>query len=148
MKRPVLKILFLLLFLSSCIVQSPKYTTLEKVMSIQLGMSKEQVEVVLDVEPYDLKSRTDTSNTYIYIYRTVDRRTLSVITRPKNGKKSTGKYVQMEMEFTKDGRLVHMQSCNLCPDNLVTTSRINFEKVLAFFTVTVPVILIYLGVQK
>ena len=137
-----------LLFLSSCIVQSPKYTTFDKMTSIQLGMSKEQVEVVLDVEPYDLKARTDTSNTYIYIYRTVDRRTLAVITRPKNGAKSTGKYVQMEMEFTKDGRLIHMNSCNLCPDNLIIKSKVDIDKVLAFFTVTVPVILIYFGVQQ
>jgi outer membrane protein assembly factor BamE (lipoprotein component of BamABCDE complex) len=148
MKNQVLVIAFILLFLSSCIVQSPKYSTLDKVISLQLGMSKVQVEEILGVQPYNLKAYTDTSNVFIYVYRLTDRRTLSVDTKPVNGKKALGKYVQLAVTYSMDGKVISMESCILCPDNLVTTSKIDFEKVMVFVTVTLPVLLVYFGLKK
>ena len=147
MKNQVLKVAFILLFLTSCIVQSPKYTTLEKVMSLQLGMSKGQVEEILGIQPYNLKAYNDTSNVFIYVYRVTDRRTISFDTKPVNGKKALGKYVQLDVAYSKDGKVINIESCSLCPDNLVTTSKIDFEKVLVFVTVTLPVLLIYFGLK-
>ena len=148
MKNKVFKIVFILLFFTSCIVQSPKYTTLDKVMSLQLGMSKVQVEEILGIQPYNLKSYNDTSNVFIYVYRLTDRRTLSIDTKPVNGKKALGKYVQLAVAYSKDGKVINIESCNLCPDNLVTTSKIDFGKVMVFVTVTLPVLLIYFGLKN
>jgi outer membrane protein assembly factor BamE (lipoprotein component of BamABCDE complex) len=128
-------------------VQSPKYTTLEKVMSLQLGMSKVQVEDTLGIQPYDLKAYNDTSNVFIYVYRVNDRRTLSFNTKPMNGKKATGKYHQLTIAYSKEGKVINIESCILCQDNLVTTSKIDFGKVLTFITITLPVLLIYFGLK-
>lgn len=137
------KIAFMLLFLSSCFVRSPKYSSLEQVMSLKLGMTKAQVEETLGVQPYDLKSYNDTSNIFIYVYRVTERRTISVNTKPENGKELLGKYVQLAVTYSKTGKVLSIESCNLCPDNLVTTSKIDFVEVLVFFTVTLPLLLLY-----
>ena len=109
-------------------------------------MTKTEVDESLGIQPYDIKAKTDTSIVLIYIYRTIDRRTLAFNTKPRNGKKSTGKYVQLEVTYSNDNKVIKMESCNLCPDNLVTTSRIDFEKVFTFVFVTLPVILVFLGI--
>jgi hypothetical protein len=148
MNNQVVKITFFVFFLSSCIVQSPKYTTLEQVMSLKLGMSKPQVEAALGVEPYNIKAYTDTSNVFIYVYRVMERRTISLRTKPTNGKKVIGKYVQLAVGYSKDDKVISIESCQLCPDNLETKKQIDFSKIGIFFTVTLPVLLIYLGLQK
>ena len=141
--------LILILSLPSCIVQSPKYTTLDRVMSLQIGMTKPQVEKTLDLQPYDLKAYTDTSNVFIYVYRVNDRRTIPFFTRRKNGIRSTGKYVQLFVAYSKkDSTVINVESCSECADNLVTSSKIDFAKVFSFVTVTVPVILVYIGLKK
>jgi len=139
----ILKVAFVLLFLSSCFVRSPKYSTFEKVMSLQLGMTKAQVEETLGVVPYDLKSYNDTSNIFIYVYRVTERRTLSFKTNDMNGKEVMGKYVQLEVTYSKKGKVMNIGSCNLCPDNLVTTSKVDFGEIFVFFTVTLPLLLLY-----
>jgi hypothetical protein len=145
------RLLLILFFLSSCIVQSPEYTTIERALSLELGMTKEQVEEWLDLTPHNLKAYTDTSNVYIYIYRTNERKTLSFYTKRKNGKKTIGKYMQLEVAYSKkDNKVIHIESCNDCPDNLTTTSKvnINIEKVMTFISVTLPVILVYIGLRS
>ena len=139
----MLKVVFMLLFLSSCFVRSPKYSTLEQVMSLKLGMTKAQVEETLGVQPYDLKAYNDTSNVFIYVYRVTERRTISFNTKPENGKELLGKYVQLAVTFSKGWKVLSIESCSLCPDNLVTTSKIDFVEVLVFFTVTLPLLLLY-----
>ena len=58
-KFPMYKTFFLLLLLisilSSCLVQSPKYTSIDQVMSLEPGMTKVQVEERLGVKPYDVR---------------------------------------------------------------------------------------------
>jgi hypothetical protein len=145
------KILFvaaIMLFLTSCFVRSPKYSTLEQVISLEVGMTKTEVEKLLGVQPYDLKARTDTSIVLVYIYRVTERRTFSFLTKPRNGKEVTGKYVQLAVSYSKTGHVTGIESCSLCPDNLVTTSKIDFGEVLVFVTVTLPILLIYFGLKQ
>ena len=143
MKKQILKVVFILLFLTSCIIQSPKYTTLDKVMSLKLGMSRTAVEETLGIKPYDIKSYNDTSNVFIYVYRVTDRKTLSFNTKMVNGKEAIGKYVQLAIAYSKDNKVINIESCSLCPDNLVTTQKIDFGKIILFVTVTLPVLLLY-----
>lgn len=131
-----------------CIVQSPKYTTLEKVISLQLGMSKIEVEEILDIKPYNLKAYTDSGSVFIYVYRVSDRKTLSIYTKPLNGRKSKGRYVQLEVAYSKKGKATSITSCNLCPDYLEIKNTINWGNIFTFITVTLPVILIYIGLKK
>ena len=148
MKNKVLIVVSTLLFFTSCIIQSPKYTTLEKVMSLQPGMSRAQVEEILGIEPYNLKAFNDTSDVYIYVYRVTDRKTFSFNTKPVNGRKAIGKYLQLAVTYSKEAKLIGVESCILCPDNLVTVNKIDFDKIIMFVTVTLPVLLIYFGLQK
>ena len=111
-------------------------------------MTKEKVEELLGVQPYDLKSVTDSSNVFIYVYRVMDRKTLSFYTRPLNGRKKIGKYVQLMVAYSKNNQVTRIESCSLCPDNLVIKNNVDFEKVFVFITVTLPVILIYIGLTK
>jgi hypothetical protein len=115
-------------------------------MALHPGMTKNEVDESLGVQPYDIKAKTDTSLVLIYVYRTIDRRTLAFNTKPTNGRKSTGKYVQLEVTYSADNKVIKMESCNLCPDNLIKTSRIDFEKVFTFVTVTLPVLLVFFGI--
>jgi outer membrane protein assembly factor BamE (lipoprotein component of BamABCDE complex) len=139
----ILKVVFMLLFLSSCFVQSPKYSTLEQVMSLRVSMTKAQVEEILGLQPYNLKAYTDTSNVFIYVYRVTARRTISFNTKPGNGKELLGKYMQLAVAYSKEGKVLSIESCNLCPDNLVTTSKVDFGEVFVFLTVTLPLLLLY-----
>jgi outer membrane protein assembly factor BamE (lipoprotein component of BamABCDE complex) len=148
MNSKIAVVVSLLLLLTSCIIQSPKYATLPQVMSLQLGMCKEEVEAKLGIPPYDLKAFTDTTSVYIYVYRVNDRKTLSFKTKPTNGNKRLGKYVQLMIAYTKDDRAISIESCSLCPDNLVVKDKIDFEKIFVFLTVTLPVILLYVGLTK
>jgi hypothetical protein len=143
MKSYVLKVVIIMQIFTACIVQSPKYTTLGQVMSLQLGMSKTEVEQILGIQPYDLKAYTDTSNVFIYVYRVTERKTFSFNTKPLNGKKTIGKYVQLNIAYSKhDNKVISIETCSLCPDNMVTTSKIDFEKVFLFITVTLPVLIV------
>jgi outer membrane protein assembly factor BamE (lipoprotein component of BamABCDE complex) len=148
MNSQVVKVAFTLLLLSSCIIQSPKFATLPQVMSLKLGMCKEEVEHILGVPPYDLKSFTDSTSVFIYVYRVNDRKTLSFNTKPTNGNKRLGKYVQLMVGYSNENRAISIESCSLCPDNLVVKDKIDFEKIFVFITVTLPVILIYVGLTK
>ena len=148
MNSQVVKVALTMLPLTSCIIQSPKYATLPQVMSLQLGMSKEKVEGILGVQPYDLKALTDSTTVFIYVYRVYDRKTLSFKTKPTNGNKRLGKYVQLMVGYSMANKAISIESCSLCPDNLVVKDKIDFEKIFVFLTVTLPVILIYVGLTK
>lgn len=144
-------LLFLCLLFTSCIVQSPKYTSLESVMSLKLGMTRQEVERTLLLTPYDFKALTDSTLVLTYVYRVHDRKTLEHMTKPHNGRKSLGKYVQLHVTYSKDSsKVTHLESCSNCPDNLVHVSKfnVNIGKVVTFITVTLPVILVYIGLKE
>ena len=117
-------------------------------MTLKLGMSKEEVEKTLNLKPYNLHALTDTSTTFIYVYRVKDRKTLYLATKPTNGRESLGKYQQLSVGYSKDEKVTHIESCIMCPDIQENVTKIDFEKIVLFLTATLPVILIYLGLQK
>lgn len=147
MKNKIIMVISALFIFTSCIVQSPKYTTLEKVISLQIGMSKAEVEETLGLKPYDLKAYTDTSSVFIYIYRTIDRKTLSFTTKYVNGRKSKGKYVQLEVSYSKKDKVIKIESCNTCTDNLTSLNKVDISGIIVFVSVTLPALLIYIGLK-
>ncbi len=116
-------------------------------MELQLGMTKEQVEKTLALQPYDLKSVSDTATVFIYVYRVVDRKTLSIDTQPVNGHTTLGKYIQLAVSYSKDNKVIHIESCTMCPDNLSNTKKLDFQKLMVFITITLPVILVFIGLN-
>ncbi|MES2779986.1 MAG: hypothetical protein V4651_08845 [Bacteroidota bacterium] len=141
-------ILILIGFLvTSCIVQSPKYTSLEQVMKLKVGMTKGEVEKELGIQPYNVKRVNDSMNVFIYVYRVVDRRTLSLYTTPVNGRKALGKHMQLAVAYNKNDVLVNIESCIECSNDLVSMSKLDFQKITMFITVTLPVVLLYVGLK-
>ncbi len=148
MQHKLLTIAASFLLLTSCIVKSPKYTSLSQVMSLEVGMKRTEVEKILQLQPYDVQTKTDTGNIMIYVYRLDDRRTLSFHTKAINGRATQGKYKPLAVTYSKDSVLLSMESCSLCRDDLTSMTKLDFEKIIMFLTVTVPVLLIYLGLKS
>ena len=72
-------ILFLVIFLSSSCSQSkfivaPPFTDVEKISKIELGQSKEQVNDILGISPYDVLYLNGGNQVCFYNYRLLDRR--------------------------------------------------------------------------
>src|SRR3990167_9928508 len=77
------------LLVQSCVVSGPKYTRVEKVMELSPGMSLQTVNAKLGIKPYDIYIYDSTGNhSYIYKYRTTDRKTVPFLLKDTNGRKS------------------------------------------------------------
>lgn len=151
MNMPLNQLLYLflfLLFLSSCVVQAPRYAKVEQVLTLQLGMTKEEVSKTLGISPYDFKSVTDTSEILIYKYRVTDRRTVPFLMKPTNGVSARGKYVDLFITYSKEGKASFIESCSACEKTDVKKFSIDLNKVITFITATTPAVLIYLGLSN
>lgn len=137
-------ILFLLPLLPSCIVQAPKYATVEQVFELKIGMNKEEVAKTLGITPYDIKTMSDTQVVYIYKYRTTDRKTMPFLLKKTNGKKTEGKYVDLQVTFNKFGRVKYYESVPE-PEVPKEKNSIDINSLFTLLTVTVPALLVYLG---
>ncbi|MDZ4757915.1 MAG: outer membrane protein assembly factor BamE [Bacteroidota bacterium] len=135
----------LILSLSSCVVQAPKYTMIEQVLSIKEGMTKEEVTQILGIPPYDLKLSDDSTLVLIYKYRVTDRKVLPYNTQPVNGKNIRGKYVDLFVTYSKEGKVISFRSCSNCEDTKFT--KIDLGKIGTAIMTTVPAILIYFGLK-
>ena|ERR1043165_5417967 len=135
------------LSLSSCIVQSPTYTGVEKVMMLKTGMTKAQIDDSLGVAPYDIKFYSDTAAQYIYKYRTTDRRTMSFYTKETNGVRTRGKYVDLFVTYDKNGIATEIRSCSECGETKISEKRLDYNALLQFIAATAPGILIYFGLK-
>lgn len=141
---------FIILFaiFSSCIVQAPKYTGIEEVLQLKIGMTKEEVSKTLGIPPYDLKSTSDTETVYIYKYRTTDRKTVPLAMNKTNGIKTKGKWVDLFVTYNPEGKLICVNSCSGCEETKVDEKKIDFNSILLLITVTVPAVLVYFGLKK
>ena len=132
---------------SSCIIIAPKYTTVEKVFALKLGLTQEQVSESLGIPPYNFKSKTDSETVLLYKFRVRDRATLPFFLKENNGKKILGKYVNLLVTYDKYGYSKKMESCNDCDETIIETKKLNIDKIVTLLTVTLPVILVFLGIK-
>lgn len=138
-------ILLLIVLFSSCIVRAPRFTTLDKVFDLKVGMTKEEVSQTLNSKPYNLKLLTDTQTVLLYKYRVNDRATVPFLLKENNGKSVRGKYANLVVTYGKNGQSTRIESCNKCDETAVEQTKIDFNKVITFLTVTLPVVLVFLG---
>jgi hypothetical protein len=132
----------------SCIVERPPYSTVEQVLALQPGMTKEEVSKVLDIPPYDLKTMNDSGTTIlIYKYRVTNRKTLPFFVKPKNGLKTTGKYVDLFVTYDKNGKATKIESCSECEET-VEKKIVTLDRLLSLLTIVAPSLLIYFGIVK
>lgn len=137
-----------LLSLPSCIVHAPKYSTIEKVLTLKQGMTKDEVSQVLGISPYNLVSVNDTGETVLlYKYRVANRAMVPFFLKPTNGKTIRGKYVNLLVTYDAEGKVKSMETCVDCDETIIEEKRIDPDKIVTLITVTLPAVMIYLGLQ-
>lgn len=135
------------LFTQSCVVSGPKYTHVEKVMELKPGMSKDSVNSKLGIQPYDIYIFDSIGNhSYIYKYRTTDRRTLPFLLKETNGKKVKGKYVDLVAYYDTANIAYRFESRPT--DSKLDQKKLNVNVLVTIVTVIVPSLLFYLGIQN
>lgn len=134
-------------FLQSCIVSGPKFTHVEKVMELSPGMSLDTVNSRLGVQPYDINAYDSTGNrSYIYKYRTTDRKTLPFLLKETNGRTTLGKYVDLVAYYDSTNVAYRFESRPT--DSKLDEKRLNINSLVTVITVVVPTVLVYLGITK
>lgn len=145
------KILIILLIpsllIQSCIVSAPKYSHVEHVMQLKIGMSKDSVSSRLGVEPYDIDIYDSTGyRSFVYKYRTTDRSTIPFRLKETNGKEKIGKYMDLVAYFDSTDIAYRFESRPT--DSKVDQKKFNINAIVTIVTVIVPALLVYLGVQS
>ncbi len=145
--RLLVLILIPVLLFQSCIVSGPKYTHVEQVMQLQTGMTLDTVNRRLGITPYDFYLFDSTGNrSYVYKYRTTDRKTVPFFTKETNGKEKIGRYMDLVAYYDTANVAYRFESKPT--DSKLEQKKINIQSVVTLFTVVVPALLVYLGIQK
>ncbi len=135
------------LFIQSCVVSGPKYTHVENVMELSPGMSLQTVNAKLGIQPYDIYIYDSTGNrSYIYKYRTTDRKTVPFLLKETNGRKSIGKYMDLVAYYDSVDVAYRFESKPT--DSKLDEKRLNVNTIVTIITVIVPTVLVYLGIKK
>lgn len=143
----LLLISVIIFWMTSCVVQAPKYTPVENILDLKLGMSREEVSQLLDIPPYDLKSMDSSGYVLIYKYRVTDRNTIPLFLRPNNGVKARGKWVDLFIAYSPEGKVVNINSCSECSETEVKERRIDLNALITIVTLTIPTVLIFLKLE-
>jgi hypothetical protein len=147
MKLKYLIFVFLIMGFCSCVVTAPRYTTVDKVFTLKLGMTKDDVAQALDLQPYYLYSMTDSATVLLYKYRVTDRTTLPVLLKQNNGKSVLGKYINLLVTYNAKGISTKLETSTTCDVTTVATDKLNISEIITFITVTLPVVLLFVGIK-
>lgn len=148
MRIALLTGLFFALVMSSCIVTAPRYTRVEQVLRLHQGMTEDEVKATLCVAPYDLKSLKDSgTKILIYKYRVTDRRTVPLFKKATNGISTPGKYVDLFVTYTPEGKVSKIESCSGCESTEEKTKKIDWQTLITLLTVTLPALAVYFGLK-
>jgi flavoprotein len=110
-KSKLVVVFLLILITQSCIVTSPKYTTIDEVVQIEIGMSLSELEKLLEIPVYDLYHINENGEKIIvFNYRVFDRKVPLKIMTPNNGKKTLGKYDKLIITLSKDNKVIKVES--------------------------------------
>lgn len=147
MKRIYILFLLFSFLLTSCIVHAPKYTGVEEVLQLKVGMTKDEVSKTLGIPPYDLKSVTDKEIIYIYKYRTTDRNTVPLFMNKTNGVKTKGKWVDLFISYDKEGKVTNIASCSDCETTKISEKKVNINTVITIVAILLPSVAVYFGLK-
>lgn len=135
------------LLMQSCIVTSPKYTHVDKVMQLKPGMSMDTINARLGIKPYDMDIYDSIGNrSFVYKYRTMDRKTVPFFLKETNGKQKIGKYMDLVAFYDSTDVAYHFESRPT--DSKVDQKKFNVNAIVTVVTVVVPALLVYFGIQK
>ncbi len=132
---------------SSCIVRSPKYASAEQVFALKIGMTQTEVFTDLGIVPYALELKSDSGTTYIYEYRTTQRRTIPLFTRRTNGTRAKGPFMDLSITYDNTGKVTRLRS-KPAPKEEKSQFTVDVNSIFTLLTVTAPALLVYLGLQN
>jgi len=131
---------------AACVAHSPKNTRSEKVMKLKSGMSLAEVNKTLELKPYYLSSMDSAGNKiYVYKYRLTDRKTVPLFLKDTNGIPKRGDFMDLYASFTAGDTLIGLES--QFTETAVQEKRLDINNLLTLITITVPSILIIVGLQ-
>lgn len=136
----------IIILITGCVAHSPKNTRSEKVMKLKVGMTFEEVNKTLELKPYFLSSMDSAGNkVYVYKYRLTDRKTVPLFLKDTNGISKRGDFMDLYASFSDGDTLVGLQSDYT--ETIVQEKRLDINNLLTLLTITVPSVLIFLGLQ-
>jgi len=116
-------------------------------MQLRTGMTLDTVNRRLGIQPYDMYIFDSTGNhSYVYKYRTTDRKTAPFLTKETNGKKKIGRYMDLIAYYDTANVAYRFES--QATDSKLEQKKININALVTLVTVVVPALLVYLGIQK
>lgn len=150
MKYLIFTITLLLILLSSCYVQHPRYVSLETAKSVELGMSYAEVTNLMSMPPYDLVSKDTLGYTsYIYKYRVKDVKRIPIIMKKHKGIATEGPFRDLKLTFDKHDELVDIQGGYEEQTSEYKREKVDINalivSVTTIVTVTIPAIMLYIA---
>lgn len=150
MKYHILKSLLLLIIMSSCYVQHPRYVSLETAKSVELGMTYTEVINLMSMPPYDLVSKDTLGYTsYIYKYRVKDVKRIPIIMKKNKGLITEGPFRDLKLTFNQNEKLIDIQGGYEEQPSEYRREKVDVNALIAsvttIVTVTIPAILLYIA---
>lgn len=113
MKRKLLlPILIGFLLVQGCVIIYPKFTTIDKVITIKPGMTFKNVSETLGIQPYDFIVIENGEKKMIYKYRVYDRKIPKDLMEPNNGKDLWGALNELIITFDSEDKVVKIEATN------------------------------------
>jgi hypothetical protein len=99
------------LFFSSCYIQHPKYTMVEKVVRLETGISVDSVNSILNLKPHDLISLDSTGRmVLLYKYRVREIKRIPILMKRTKGLKTDGHWRDLLVNVSPEGIVTNYSS--------------------------------------
>jgi len=97
--------------LSSCYVQQPKYSSIEKFSRLETGLELDSVNSILGVKPHDLIAlEEDGTSIWLYKYRVKEMRRIPMLMRKNKGLEVDGKWKDLIVMFSPEGKVIRYET--------------------------------------
>ncbi len=137
--------------LSSCYVTHPRYSTIDEVMQLELGMHLDSANAILQTGPYDLLERTDTSTVYRYKYRLTNVRRVPHAQKRNSGMETDGRFRDLYLSVNLDNELIVIKTNEEPVNTEVEKKKVDVLAIVNivsdFIVVTLPTLLVYLSIN-
>lgn len=120
-------------------------------MDVELGMSLDSANVILQSDPYDLVSRTDSSTTYRYKYRMTDVRRVPKAQKRNSGMNVEGRFRDFYVTVNNDNSIFEIYTSEEAVGTEVKKKNVDVMGIITvvsdFIIITLPSLLVYLSIN-
>lgn len=147
-------VVVLCLFLSSCYVRHPRFSSIDEVLLIKPGMTQTEVDSIMQTTgPYDIETMSITGEvTYIYKYRVSDIKRLPLLMKRNKGLKTDGRLKDMLITYGPEGIVHHIETREEPEKSITEKKKIDpntvIQAITTAITVTIPALLFYVGATQ